>query len=202
MQHVMSQEMGDFARIYDEDVELVSVTRGGAQAITEASARLIETRQTLRQRWVQEVRDTQAAYQALPDSIDTTARATIADEVSLASEDLAELIGCEQVGVRLETLNAPMCPRFHVDQVQCRLLATLVGPATEWIANDEVDWTAFADLGNIAPPLRADTHIRQLQAGHWSLLKGGSWHDDFNGVVHRSPHSAGERVLLSLDPIV
>ena len=37
--------------------------------------------------------------------------------------------------------------------------------------------------------------------GNWSLLKGGAWDDRFDGVVHRSPHEAGERLLLSFDPI-
>ncbi|HAK52328.1 MAG TPA: hypothetical protein DCM54_10575 [Gammaproteobacteria bacterium] len=33
------------------------------------------------------------------------------------------------------------------------------------------------------------------------MLKGGNWQDDFSGVVHRSPHQEGERLLLTLDPI-
>ena len=43
--------------------------------------------------------------------------------------------------------------------------------------------------------------IQELKVGHWSLLKGGSWINNFNGVVHRSPDTSDTRLLLSLDPV-
>ena len=81
------------------------------------------------------------------------------------------------------------------------MLITLSGAGTEWIANDDVDWTAFADRESMDPPMQADAEIRQFPTGNWSLLKGGSWSEHFAGVVHRSPHNVGERLLLTLDPI-
>lgn len=114
---------------------------------------------------------------------------------------LGELVDCERIGVRLETLSAPMCPRFHPDHVPCRMLITLSGVGTEWIANSDVDWAVFADLETVAPPVQASRPIQRLTTGHWSLLEGGAWDDSFRGVVHRSPHGVGERLLVALDPV-
>ena len=43
--------------------------------------------------------------------------------------------------------------------------------------------------------------VKQFKAGEWSLLKGGTWQSQFNGVVHRSPNINEDRLMLSLDPI-
>ena len=80
-------------------------------------------------------------------------------ERSLKRAIMGELMGCDQVGIRLETLSAPMCPRFHVDHVPCRMLITLSGAGTEWIHNSDVDWAVFADLETSAPPLQAHKEI-------------------------------------------
>ncbi|MEM6709971.1 MAG: DUF1826 domain-containing protein, partial [Pseudomonadota bacterium] len=122
-------------------------------------------------------------------------------ELELASDVLTELLGCARIGFRVVTLNRPMCPRFHVDQVQARLLITIRGPGTEWIPSNHVDRSAFADRNNQQPPIQTGERIKQFEAGHWALLKGGAWNDDFRGVVHRSPQSDRPRLLVSVDPI-
>ena len=202
MRQVLGDQLADFADIYDEDVELVSVARPQASNCDTLVKRLISSRQVPQLRWVQAANDRDAAASALPTTIDAEVRDLLVDQIAEASEVLSELMDCEQVGVRLETLTAPMCPRFHVDNVPCRLLITLSGPATEWIRNGDVDWAVFGDLETTAPPVKADGQIQHMTTGNWSLLKGGAWNDGFDGVVHRSPHAAGERLLLSLDPIV
>ncbi len=197
MRRVTSNQLEDFAAIYDEDVEIVSVSRPQAGLCETLSQALIRSRRVPQSRWSQTVGDSQAAAGELPPGVD----GALVDQIAQASEVLGELLGCERVGVRLETLSAPMCPRFHIDQIPCRMLITLSGSGTEWIPNDDVDWTLFADLDSTQAPLRVEGQIRSLTMGHWSLLKGGKWDEQFRGVVHRSPHDAGERLLLSLDPI-
>ena len=201
MRQVFSGELGDFAAIYDEDVEIVSVTRPQARTCDALAKRFIRSRQAPRLRWVQDADDPEAPARELPATIDTEVHTALLDQITEASEMLGELMHCERVGVRLETLSAPMCPRFHVDHVPCRMLITLCGSGTEWIPNSDVDWDVFADLETMAPPLQANRQVRQLTTGHWSLLKGGAWNDCFGGVVHRSPHGVGERLLLALDPV-
>lgn len=48
--------------------------------------------------------------------------------------DLVDMFCClfelEDVGLRLAVLNKAMCPRFHFDQVPCRLVTTYHGVAT------------------------------------------------------------------------
>ncbi len=201
MRQVISGQLGDFAAIYDEDVEIVSVARPQASACEALSKRLIRSRQVPQLRWVQAADDPEAPANELPGTVDADVHAALRDQIAEASEILGELMDCARVGVRLETLSAPVCPRFHADYVPCRMLITLSGVGTEWIPNSDVDWDVFADLETAAPPVQANGQIRRLTTGHWSLLKGGAWHDGFGGVVHRSPHGVGERLLLALDPV-
>ncbi len=198
MRHVISEQLSDFAAIYEDDVEIVSVSRPETSACEDLARKLVDSRQLPRLRWVQAAGDVDAVARELPDAVD----ARLLEQIAEATELLGELIDCEQVGVRLATLRAPMCPRFHVDHIPCRLLITLSGEGTEWIPNRDVDWAVFSDLDSTELPVQDNRQVQQLSTGHWSLLKGGSWDESFTGTVHRSPHGQGERLLLSLDPIV
>lgn len=198
---MIGDRLGDFAAIHDEDVEIVSVARPQARTCETLAMGLIRSRRVPQLRWIQPADDPEAPTSELPATIDADVRSALSDQIAEASEMLGELMGCERVGVRLETLSAPMCPRFHADHVPCRMLITLSGVGTEWIPNSDVDWAVFADLETTAPPVQPNGQIQQLATGAWSLLKGGAWHDCFGGVVHRSPHGVGERLLLSLDPV-
>ena len=201
MRQVIGGSLGDFVAFYDDDVEIVSVTRPQASKCGNFAERLIQSRQAPQLRWVQPADDPKAPARELPSTIDADVHAALADQITEASEVLGKLMDCERVGIRLETLSAPMCPRFHTDHVPCRMLITLSGVGTEWIPNGDVDWAVFADLETIAPPVQANRQVQRLTTGHWSLLKGGAWDEGFRGVVHRSPHGVGERLLLSLDPV-
>jgi hypothetical protein len=77
------------------------------------------------------------------------------EEIDEAVALLTDLLDCSNVGVRVATLDGPMCPKFHTDMVPCRLLITLEGPGTEWIAHDEVDFERFADRTVEQPAVRA-----------------------------------------------
>ena len=202
MRQVVGGQLGDFAAIYDEDVEIVSVSHPKAITCEDLAKRVIRSHQFMRLQWVQLADDPDAPKRELPSTIDTDTLTALCDEIAEASEMLGELMGCDQVGIRLESLSAPMCPRFHADHVPCRMLITISGLGTEWIPNGDVDWAVFADLDTMEPPIQANRQIQQLTTGHWSILKGGAWNDDgYGGVVHRSPHGIGERLLLTLDPI-
>ena len=201
MRQVTGDQLANFASIYDEDVEIVSVTRPQANSCAAISKRLIHSRQVPELRWVQPADDLDAPASVLPTTIDSDVHSVLCDQIAEASEMLGELMDCDRVGVRLETLNAPMCPRFHVDHIPCRMLITLSGVGTEWIPNGEVNWSVFDNLETTVPPIQANREIQRLTTGNWSLLKGGAWRDGFRGVVHRSPHDVGERLLLALDPV-
>jgi len=201
MRQLYSDEVGDLAAIYETDIELVTVTRPRSASLEALASQLFTNRTVVQARWEQDKTDQEAAVCALSSSIDAERLGSISDEITLAGDVLSELLGCERVGIRVTTLNGPMCPRFHIDQVPCRLLITISGQGTEWIPSDDVAWALFADRSTATTPLRSGRQIQQLGTGHWALLKGGAWDEQFSGVVHRSPHLSGERLLLTMDPI-
>ncbi|MEM7220689.1 MAG: DUF1826 domain-containing protein [Pseudomonadota bacterium] len=203
MRQISSNELGDFAAIHEADVELVNIARDNSQPCESLSRRLVENRQIPPGlRWQQSAEDHAAAADALPPGLDAQTRSVLVNEICAANAVVSELMGCKRVSVRLETLSAPMCPRFHVDHVHCRMLITLTGTGTEWIQNEDVDWNAFSDLSSDSPPLQSGAEIMQFETNSWSLLKGGAWGEKFDGVVHRSPHRGGDRLLLAIDPVL
>ncbi len=201
MQLVESNQLSDLRMIYSDDVELVSIAKTNSTIVEKLSQRLLQLRTPLKLQWKQTLKDREAANYQLPETIDIEVRAMLVDLIAESGKVFGELMECSQIGVRLTTLRSPMCPRFHVDQIPCRMIITLVGMGTEWIPNKGVNWSDFSDLSNDKAPLNNSGTIQQLETGNWSILKGGTWASDYQGLVHRSPHDYSERLLLSLDPI-
>ncbi|MDE0365132.1 MAG: DUF1826 domain-containing protein [Gammaproteobacteria bacterium] len=197
----MSDRTGDFAAICDEDIELVSVARPPSGSLDALAERLFASRHNVQTQWEQAARDADAPLAALSMSIDADGLGAHGEEITLAGDMLNRLVGCERIGIRVTTLRRPMCPRFHVDNIPCRMLVTIRESGTEWIANGDVDQALLAARDTDAPPVRRGGDIRQLPTRNSSLLKGGAWNHRFGGVVHRSPHGVGERLLLSFDPL-
>lgn len=133
---------------------------------------------------------------------------------AVLSSNIAELVDMfcclfdlGQAGLRLTALDKAMCPRFHVDQVPCRLVTTYQGAATEWLPHNRVNRCKLGHGSEGKPDDRsglfADANdIRQLSAGDVALLKGERWEgNEGAGLVHRSPAllSGERRLLLTLD---
>ena len=201
MRHLVSDSLGDLAAIYDKDVELVCVERAESNALAVLAQELFATRTVIQSQWEQKADNDHALGQAVPSLVDNPSYGALNEEILGLADVLTTLLDCERVGVRVTTLHRPMCPRFHVDNIPCRLLTTISGPGTQWISNEDVDWERLADRGDDSLPVHSGKTINQFESGSWSLLKGGSWDENFAGVVHRSPHAGGERLLLSIDPI-
>jgi hypothetical protein len=201
MRHVLADRIVDLSAIVDADVELVSVARPTAESLNAVARASFSSRQVVEAQWTQCAGDRQAAISALSVSVETDLLRALTDEIDIAVDVLTALLGCNLTGIRVTTLRRPMCPRFHVDQVPCRMLMTIGGPGTEWIPSDDVDRALLHERDTDAVPILPGRPIRRLAAGSWALLKGGVWDDRFGGVVHRSPHQAGERLLVSIDPL-
>ena len=134
-------------------------------------------------------------------------RDALCGELAFLVEVFADLCGAEQVGLRLVSLEDAMCRRFHVDHVGLRLICTLHGAGTEWLAEADCDrrWLgAPMEQGGRDPVARPGARIERLVAGEVGLFKGtagpGMQH---RAIVHRSPPvSKGERrLLLTLDAV-
>ena len=119
-------------------------------------------------------------------------------------EDIAQLVemfGClfdiDMVGLRLRTLNAAMCPKFHYDRVPCRLVTTYSGIGTQWLPNDAIELNETGRL-----QVNGDSEPHTLTAGDVALLKGSAWPgNESTPLVHRSPclTELQPRILLTLD---
>jgi hypothetical protein len=102
--------------------------------------------------------------------------------------------------VRLVSLQQAMCPRFHVDHVPARLVASLYGPGTEWLAEYGADRQALG--GNPRDPCQIPEAIQQLSCGDMALLKGEGWEgNEGRGLIHRSPvvSEGDSRLFFSID---
>lgn len=130
------------------------------------------------------------------------------------SENIAELVDMfcclfdiKRAGLRLTTLDQPMCPRFHIDRIPCRLVTSYSGTGTEWLPHSAVNREKLGTgnqgkLDHESGLFQHPSDIQQLNPGDVALLKGELWEGNENAaLVHRSPSMlAGERrILLTLD---
>ena len=127
MKSTFSNELSDFADIYSDDIEIIGVDRPNFDQIQVLANEFIETKEDLKIQWVQATDDEDSTSNILPTSMNPNLGSMISDQIRESSEMLGELVGCNEVGVRLATLRSPMCPLFHIDQIPCRLLITLCG---------------------------------------------------------------------------
>lgn len=131
----------------------------------------------------------------------------LAADVSVLATMFTDLFDLKSVGIRLSILDRNMCPRFHTDNVPCRLITTYAGSGTQWLPEYTVDRRKLGQGSGGLPDAASGiyTHsnnIKQFSAGDVGLLKGSGWAgNEAQAIVHRSPEIAtGEkRLLLTLD---
>ncbi len=133
----------------------------------------------------------------------------LAEDIALIVDMFCCLFELKEVGLRLTALDKPMCPKFHVDRIPCRLVSTYAGTATQWLANHQIDRQKLG-AGSLGQPdhlsglYKDDAVIAQMSAGDVALLKGSGWEgNEDTGLVHRSPQLAAneQRLLLTLDMV-
>ncbi len=119
--------------------------------------------------------------------------------------DLFEL---KRVGLRLNTLDHAMCPKFHVDSVTCRLVCTYGGVGTEWLEDAYADRRKLGSgSGGLSDELSGlildNNAIHKMPPYAIGLLKGRLWEgNEQHGAIHRSPTltpNSPRRLLLTLD---
>lgn len=118
-----------------------------------------------------------------------------------------DLLGCERLGLRFESLERAMCPGFHRDRTGIRLVCTYRGPGTEWMDDAGLDPQPSPSPGarqSFAAPADASA-IGRAPAFAMVLLKGTLWQGNAGrGAIHRSPMpppGGGSRYLLALDAL-
>jgi hypothetical protein len=110
----------------------------------------------------------------------------------------SDLFEADRLGARLTLSNKPMCPRFHVDDVVCRLVVTFCGNASEFLGNDDVRRKLLGPKESAVERDGAPIHhLAPLEVG---LFKGEAWPDNKGrGLVHRSPAGDERRLVMTLD---
>ena len=200
MKAVFGNSFYDFEYLILKQVEVVGVLPEKFEEIISFAKKVAKNKKNLELEFSYPFNQDKELESFFSKSLDMNDVALITNPIVEVSKILRKLTKCKKVNIKLTSLRSPMCPIFHVDNIPCRFLVTLYGSGTEWIPNDEVDWKIFDEKDSNKNPLKDRSKIKNFKTGEWSLLKGGSWQENFNGVVHRSPHNNEERLLLSIDP--
>ncbi|WP_166420240.1 DUF1826 domain-containing protein [Pseudoalteromonas sp. Z1A8] len=196
-------------QIYNEDTNIVIWQRSAAEKLTKAVNTLIAT-STLKPLELAVSPDDafdQLIKELKPEDNNRDEVNTLCEDIALLVEMFCCLFDLKRAGLRLKVLDKPMCPRFHVDKIPCRLVTTYQGVATQWLNHSDVNRSKLG-TGNLGKPdeesglFKSLSNINQLTKGDVALLKGEYWNDNEGaGLVHRSPPVAAneQRLLLTLD---
>ena len=191
--------------IYQNDVNIAVWQRELSKALIIQSQQLLEQLPNLK---VIETVTPSNAYEYLAEHLsEFHEKDELCQQVSLLVDMFCTLFELKTVGLRLTALDRAMCPKFHVDNIPCRLVTTFTGVTTQWVSNDVIDRTKLGagcqGLSDETSGLLQDVnHINQLSIGDVALLKGEGWFEnDGGGLVHRSPkpENGDQRLLLTLD---
>lgn len=193
------------ADIYQDEVNIAVWQRQLSSTVADAAKQILDATPNL-----------QVSVSMSPDSVHENLTASLGSDgpgLVLITDiaELAEMFAClfdlKRIGLRLTSLGHAMCPRFHVDNVPCRLVTTYAGSATEWLPHDRVQRSKLGPGSQGLPDAESGLYssasdIQQLGVGDVALLKGSGWEgNEDGGLVHRSPQLAvgTKRLLLSLD---
>ena len=96
------------------------------------------------------------------------------EDVSYLAFMFCELFDQKKMWLRLDGIDHPMCPRFHVDNLKCRLVSTYKGPATQWLPHNLVNRDKLGHGNNGMPDEESglflkETDIKELNTGDVAL---------------------------------
>ena len=117
------------------------------------------------------------------------------------------LFGAKTIGLRLQSLDRPMCPKFHIDKLTVRAVLTFTGQGTQWLLNHAADRSRLGLVSagledSLSGVVLDQAAIQSAPERSLILLKGEGWEgNEGNGIIHRSPPASklGRRLMLSLD---
>lgn len=194
-----------FTEIYEEDTNIVIWQRRLQKKIIEAASSALIKVPDLE---LSEIVTSQTINSILEKSLSSNLiYQPVIKDISTLVDIFCNLFLLEKVGIRLSRLDRAMCPRFHVDNVPCRLVTTYIGIATEWLKHDSADRTklghqTFAKKDEESGIFKNKSDIQYLNRGDVALLKGEAWQGNKGGgLIHRSPQiqSSSPRLLLTID---
>tara|TARA_R110002050_G_scaffold1244_4_gene8584 strand:+ start:16497 stop:17159 length:663 start_codon:yes stop_codon:yes gene_type:complete len=193
------------AEIYQDSINLCIWQRQLTKSMTDYADWLLKNTSNRELRIIVERHDVIAVIlNALPAH---SGLAALADDINLLAKMFADLFDLKRVGLRLSILDRNMCPRFHTDNLPCRLVTTYAGSGTQWLPEYDVDRSKLGQGSGGLPDTTSgiyshSNNIQQFSTGDVGLLKGTGWlGNETKGIVHRSPEivTGERRLLLTLD---
>ncbi|MGC9492790.1 DUF1826 domain-containing protein [Vibrio genomosp. F10] len=190
--------------IYEDNINIAIWRRSFSEELTDAVNQFISVNQNVRKSMTLSPK---TAYTELENATNGTAPKLLLENMVELVDMFCCLFDLKEAGFRLAVLDDAMCPRFHVDQVPCRLVTTYQGIATQWLPNDVIDRSklgrgSHGQSDSMSGLYIQESNIQQLACGDVALLKGERWSgNESRGLVHRSPTllSDERRLLLTLD---
>jgi len=193
------------ADIYQENTNIVVWKRSLTDKLLEASNIVLSTNPDLEISLVVSPQDTVSVLQGRLNS--SKMIMILIEDIHRLVNMFCDLFDLKRVGLRLTSLKHAMCPRFHVDNVPCRLITTYQGIATEWLSHNDADRSKLG-IGNKGRPdsqsgiYQDESDVQQLSQGDVALLKGEAWlGNEGKGLIHRSPqlYDQASRLILTID---
>ncbi|NQZ45397.1 MAG: DUF1826 domain-containing protein [Flavobacteriaceae bacterium] len=117
-------------------------------------------------------------------------------------ETFAQITGVASFRMVFTKIETTMCPRFHADHNQLRMICTYTGPGTLWLPDKAVNRKAYRRGKANRKILPDETLAQQANTGDVLLLKGALYPGAVP-ILHRSPDidaADGDRLFLSIDP--
>jgi len=193
------------ADIYQESTNIAVWKRSLTDKLLKASKSVLSTNPDLEISLIVSPQDTISVLQARLDSSKMVM--ILIEDIHKLVNMFCDLFDLKRVGLRLTSLKHAMCPRFHVDNVPCRLITTYQGIATEWLPHSDADRSKLG-IGNKGKPdsqsgiYQDESDVQQLSQGDVALLKGEAWvGNEGKGLIHRSPqlYEQSSRLILTID---
>ena len=193
------------ADIYQESTNIAVWKRSLTDKLLKASKSVLSTNPDLEISLIVSPQDTISVLQARLDSSKMVM--ILIEDIHKLVNMFCDLFDLKRVGLRLTSLKHAMCPRFHVDNVPCRLITTYQGIATEWLSHSDADRSKLG-VGNKGKSdsqsgiYQDESDVQQLSQGDVALLKGEAWvGNEGQGLIHRSPqlHDQASRLILTID---
>ncbi len=207
-QTICSAELADLSHIYAEQVNICIIERPWL----DPQVSLFTQSALARAEDIHETRVLDPGHfdfeSLLPHLLNLPGYQVFCQDLAGLTQIFCDLFELRQVGLRLRTLDQPMCPKFHVDHVPCRLVTTYGGVGTEWLEDWAVDRTRLGVNSHGLDDVRFGVikdpgAVQTMPAYAVGLLKGTRWEgNEQHGAVHRSPATTSDcsrRLLLTLD---
>lgn len=132
-------------------------------------------------------------------SIDRTKAALdwLRQDIDFLCSVFSELIGHRPFHLSLMTIQETMCPAFHADSYELRMITTYFGPTTLWTPDENVNHEGMASLDSRERLYDPELYYSMPEQSV-AIMKGDGFHNrGHGGIVHRSPEvEKGERRLV------